>query len=70
MDNKDILCINGLVDGVTKNKIYSVVPVEIKDGKIYYGLIDDYGVYNLFKEDRFITITGELVKSFEEYKNK
>lgn len=70
MFKQHILCINDLVDGVTKNKIYTAIYCEMKQGKIYYGLYDDYGVYNLFLEERFIPVTEDLIDNIIEFKNK
>lgn len=68
MFKKDILCINDLVDGLSKNKIYRAIHCEMKGGKLYYGLYDDYGIYNMFLENRFIIVTNDLINNIEEYK--
>lgn len=65
----NLLCINGNVDGITENKIYTATYVGWTDEIKYYGLMDDYGQYHLFLGSRFITITEELINSIEEYKN-
>lgn len=52
-------CINGQVDGVSENKIYKINETNIKvgsDGVLRYWMLDDYGVYNGFRADRFIDV--------------
>jgi len=52
-------CINGQVDGVSENRIYKISENNIKvgtDGISRYWILDDYGVYNEFRADRFIDV--------------
>nr|WP_288306006.1 hypothetical protein [uncultured Romboutsia sp.] len=70
MFSSDVMCINSLVDGLTKYKIYTAIDVKLKSDGVFLGIIDDYGVMNYFKEDRFITITDKLLKSVSEYIEK
>jgi len=55
-------CINGKVNGISENTIYEIVETKIYDGIHYYGVNDDYGVYNEFKSDRFINVKGYVFK--------
>lgn len=48
-----VVCINGLVDGVTEGKEYEVLEIFWRYPKPIYGLIDDYGVYSEFNSERF-----------------
>lgn len=58
------MCINDMVDGLTLYKVYKVVYSE----NSYYGLTDDYGIYNLFERRRFTPVTEKMIISIEEYK--
>ena len=69
MFERDVLCINGLVDGVTKGKIYKAIGIFSKEDGEFYGLYDDYGIYGMFRKERFITITDTLIQNFTEYLN-
>ena len=68
MFKKYVLCINDLVDGLSYYKIYTAIYCKFKKEKLYYGLYDDYGMYNLFLADRFITVTESLVANIIEHK--
>ena len=70
MFNRDVMCINDLVDGITLYKIYTATHIEYKDNEVYYGIVDDYGVYNMFKQRRFVTVNEKMINSICEYKNK
>ena len=49
-----VKCVNDLVDGLSKNRLYKVINVKLReDGSLSYFLFDDYGHYNEFKSDRF-----------------
>ena len=51
------MCINDMVDGLTLYKVYKVVYSE----NSYYGLTDDYGIYNLFERRRFTPVTEKML---------
>jgi hypothetical protein len=66
-------CINGKVDGVSENKIYEIIDTKMYHGTYYYGINDDYGIYNEFKSDRFIDVKPyafELWYCLDLHKNK
>lgn len=69
MFNRDVMCINDLVDGITLYKIYTATHIEHKDNEVYYGIVDDYGVYNMFKQRRFVTVNEKMINSICEYKS-
>ena len=48
-----VRCVDGLVDGLTKEKEYDITHIFIRKDGILYGLIDNYGTYNEFKAERF-----------------
>lgn len=49
-----VKCINDLVDGLSKGKIYDVTVIRKRnDGLLSFWLKDDYGQYTEFKSDRF-----------------
>lgn len=63
------MCIDDCVDGISLYKIYTAINIITdKDNCVYYELVDDYGLYNIYKQKRFITVTDELIKNIEEYK--
>lgn len=65
----DLICINDLVDGLTKGKIYKVISRYCREDGVYYGIYDDYGAYNSYKSDRFMIITDTLTKNLKKYLN-
>lgn len=70
MFKKYVLCINGLVDGVSEYNIYAIEDIINEYEKTYYGLYDDYGVYNIFSADRFILITDKLINNIISFKEE
>ena len=64
-----VLCINGLADGLTEGHIYQAIGKFPKEDGEFYGLYDDYGIYNQFRKERFIMITDRLNQSFIKYIN-
>ncbi|MBS4893768.1 MAG: hypothetical protein KHZ90_08335 [Veillonella parvula] len=56
-----VKCIDDMVDGISKGKIYNVVEIIKHDNKLSYWLKDDYGVFNEFKSDRFEILEQRMV---------
>lgn len=56
-DDRNILCVDDNVNGITKDKSYIIKYISVKDDGIFYELIDDYGIINQFKSCRFINVT-------------
>lgn len=68
MFKKYVLCTNGLVDGVSEYNIYTVEDMINEYKKTYYGIYDDYGIYNMFSADRFILVTDKLINNIVDLK--
>lgn len=58
-----VICIDGNVCGLTKEKEYSITNIFVRSNYNMYGLIDDYGTYNEFRTDRFL-LKDELKLKF------
>jgi len=56
-NDRNILCIDDSVNGITKNKSYIINYISVKDDGVFYELIDDYGIINQFKSCRFLNVT-------------
>ena len=48
------ICIDDSVEGIRKGKIYNVEHVFLREGEIFYELVDDYGIWNIFRAKRFM----------------
>lgn len=56
MNNNEFIvkCIDDLVDGISKNKLYNVSTIrKHSNGSLSYFIKDDYGQYNEFLSKRF-----------------
>ena len=66
--NRDVMCVNSLVDGLTKYKIYTIKDVKTEsDHQTFYKVIDDYGIENYFKKERFIILSDIFIKHIQCY---
>lgn len=54
MFNRYVLCVKEGVVNLTRFTIYNAINVEMVEGKTYYGVKNDKGVYTLFLKDNFI----------------
>ena len=62
-----VKCIDDLVDGVTKGKEYKVTNLFIRNDINLYGIVDNYGVYNEFRADRFIIVEKDKLEVLTEW---
>lgn len=51
-DKKRVICIEDSIDGLTKDKVYEINQSEARE--LYYGLIDDNGLYCRCRANNFI----------------
>ena len=52
-----VACVKGLVNGITKGKVYEVKGTYVDEYKaMAYSVIDDYGVLTTFRADNFVEV--------------
>lgn len=49
-----IECIDDSINGLSKNKIYTISNVLVRDNEVFYEITDDYDISNIFRKSRFI----------------
>lgn len=66
MRYKYVMCIDDLVDGISKYKIYKATSYDYMIDN-FYEIVDDYGMHGTFRSYRFIEVTSEMIKNIEDY---